>query len=218
MTTLFDVAGVQARIFTLPDRPAFMIAPDLAEVYGTSVKALNQAATRNPERFPEDFMFALSETETGALRSHSVTANKVSTVALRSHSATANTISAKVRYAPNVFTHAGALMLSAVLKTPTAAQVSVIVHRAFAAMEQAALEDARLMLTKLRTEEAKRRPIRIFAREGVLAGLSFEQIWRMGTYSRPRVADALRECLVLGLIDALPAGMPAEQLGLFSHA
>lgn len=199
MTTLFDVAGIRARIFTLPDRPAFMIAPDLAEVYGTIPKFITRAVARNTERFPEDFCFALDRAEIDPRWFQNGTTSQGFRSDLRALA----------------FTHAGALMLSAVLKTPTAAQVSVIVHRAFAAMEQAALEDARLMLTKLRTEEAKRRPIRIFVREGVIAGLTFEQIWRMGGYTRPRVADALRECLALGLIGALPAGMPAEQLGLF---
>ena len=72
MTTLFDVSGVRARIFTLPDRPPFMIAPDLAEVYGITTFALNQAVSRNPERFPEDFMFTFSEVETEHLKSQEV--------------------------------------------------------------------------------------------------------------------------------------------------
>lgn len=200
MTTLFDVAGIQARIFTLPNRPPFLIAADLAEVYGTIVKALNQAVERNLERFPEDFMFTLTEAETEVLRSQSVTAN---------------TISTKVRYAPVVFTHAGALMLSAVLKTPTAAQVSVIIHRAFAAIEQATLSEVRYLLVKLRTEETILKRIRFMVCEGVQQGLTFEGIWRMGNYSKPKVAAALRECFHMGLINRLPKGMPLVQGSLF---
>lgn len=200
MTTLFDVSGIQARIFTLPNRAPFLISPDLAEVYGTSVKALNQAVSRNPERFPEDFMFTLTEAETEALRSQNVTANTVST---------------KVRYAPVVFTHAGALMLSAVLKTPTAALVSVIVHRAFAAIEQATLSEVRYLLVKLRHEETSRKRIRQQVVAGMTAGHSFDGIKRMGNYSGPQLAMAIRECLALGLIDRLPKGMPAMQPDLF---
>jgi ORF6N domain len=63
MNTLFDIAGVRARIFHLPNRPAFMIGNDLAEVYGSSPKRINEAVSRNPDRFPEDFAFELTEAE-----------------------------------------------------------------------------------------------------------------------------------------------------------
>lgn len=195
--TLFDIAGVSARIFTLPNRPPFMIAADLAEVYGTTVSALNQAVSRNPDRFPEDFSFVLSQDEMDLLKSQNV----ISTMANRA--------------LPTGFTHAGALMLSAVLKTPTAAQVSVIVHRAFAAMEAAALADARSMFAKLQVEEATRRPIRAKCILGVRAGLSFDAIWRSGSYTRAQIASALRECLAMGAIPALPPGMPMTQGDLF---
>lgn len=194
------MSGIQARIFTLPNRPPFLIAADMAEVYGTTVSRINEAVSRNPERFPEDFRFTLTEAET---------------VDLRSQNATANTISTKARYAPVVFTHAGALMLSAVLKTPTAAQVSVIIHRAFAAIEQATLSEVRYLLVKLRTEETILKRIRFMVCEGVQQGLTFEGIWRMSNYSKPKVAAALRECFHMGLINRLPAGMPMMQGSLF---
>lgn len=201
MTTLFDIAGIQARIFHLPQRPPFMIAPDLAEVYGKRVKDLAEAVSRNPERFPEEFCFRLTEMEEEQMWPH--------------FAATSRKKRSDVR--PLVFTHGGAYALSAVLKSPTAAQVSVIVHRAFAAMEAKALADAQFMLTKLRTEEAVSKRIRAVAIEGVRSGLTFERIWRMGNYSRPRLAQALRECLALGLIECLPEGMPHEQPSLFGR-
>lgn len=198
MTTLFDVSGVRARIFTLPDRPPFMIAPDLAEVYGITTFALNQAVSRNPERFPEDFMFTFSEVETEHLKSQNVISTKAN------------------RALPVGFTHAGAYALSAVLKSATAAQVSVIVHRAFAAMEKAALDEARFLVLKLQNEETSRKRIRLQVRAGMAAGLSFEGIRLLGNYSGPKLADAARECLALGLIDRLPVGMPAMQPDLFA--
>lgn len=219
MTTLSDVSGIRARIFNLPNRPPFMIAPDLAEVYGTSVKRLGEAVSRNPERFPDDFMFALTEAETERLRSQNATAKGQTAMArmdtLRSQNATANPISTKVRYAPLAFTHAGAYALSAVLKSETAARVSVIVHRAFAAAEQAALDEAKFLLVKLRTEHARRRPIRMQVIAGMMANLPFDGIWKMGSVSRPRLNIAARECLALGLIDRLPDGTPDMQPDLF---
>lgn len=197
MTTLFDVSGIQARIFTLPSRPPFLIAADLAEVYGTTVSALNQAVSRNAVRFPEDFMFTFTEREMDYLKSQNVISTKAN------------------RALPVGFTHAGALMLSAVLKTPTAAQVSVIIHRAFAAIEQASLSEVRYLLVKLRTEELTRKRIRMQVVAGMTAGHGFEGIRRMGNYSGPVLALAIRECLALGLIDRLPKGMPAMQPDLF---
>ena len=197
MTTLFDVSGIQARIFTLPNRPPFLIATDLAEVYATRVDRLTEAVRRNPERFPEDFLFTFTAAEKEVL----ITQNALSTKANRA--------------LPVGYTHAGALMLSAVLKTPTAAQVSVIIHRAFAAIEQATLSEVRYLLVKLRTEETILKRIRFMVCEGVQQGLTFEGIWRMGNYSKPKVAAALRECFHMGLINRLPAGMPMMQGSLF---
>jgi|SRR6056297_1289569 len=46
---------------------------DLAQMYDVETKVLNQAVKRNRERFPEDFMFQVTEEEIGSLRSQSVT-------------------------------------------------------------------------------------------------------------------------------------------------
>ncbi|RZK64938.1 MAG: ORF6N domain-containing protein, partial [Pedobacter sp.] len=46
-----------------------MLDSDLAELYGVETKVLNQSIKRNAERFPEDFMFQLSESEWQSLRS-----------------------------------------------------------------------------------------------------------------------------------------------------
>jgi len=202
MQTLISTTGLEARIFALPGREPFMTATDLASFYGTEPKRLAEQVKRNPDRFPEDFCFRLTEPEEEDMWSHFATT------------------SAKKRddVRPLVFTHAGALMLSAVLKTPTAARVSVEIHRAFAAMEKAALGEARLFLTKAQTEATVRKPIRAVVREGVRAGHSFEQIWRLANYSRPKLALAARECLALGLIDKLPAGTPPVQADLFREA
>lgn len=197
MTTLSDVSGIRARIFNLPNRPPFMIAPDLAEVYGVTVSALNQAVSRNAERFPEDFMFTLKEAEMERLKSQNVISTKAN------------------RALPTGFTHVGAYALCGVLRSPIAAAVSVNVHRAFAAAEQAALDEAKFLLVKLRTEHARRRPIRRQVIAGMMANLPFDGIWKMGSVSRPKLAMAARECLALRLIDRLPDGTPDMQPDLF---
>lgn len=200
MTTLETVSGIRTRIFTLPNRPPFMLAADLADVYGTEPKYLTRAVRRNPERFPEDFMFSLTEAET---------------LDLRFQNGTAKTISTKVRFDPLAFTHAGAYALSAVLKTPIAAEVSVIVHRAFAAMERQALADAERMLAKLQGEITAKKPIRFWVQHAAAQGWTFAQIWRQTNYSRPKLAEAVRESVALGLIAEELPGTPAQQPGLF---
>ena len=55
-----------------------MLDRDLAELYGVETKVLNQAVKRNINRFPEDFMFVLSDEEWLRLRSQIVTSNSCS--------------------------------------------------------------------------------------------------------------------------------------------
>ena len=96
-----------------------MLDSDLAEVYRVATKVLNQSVKRNVHRFPQDFMFELSETEADGLRSQFVTSN-----AKRGGR----------RYLPYVFTEHGAVMLASVLNSPTAVEASIIVVRAFVRM------------------------------------------------------------------------------------
>lgn len=101
-----------------------MLDSDLATIYGVSTKALNQAVRRNPDRFPADFMFQLSESEAAALRSQSVT-SKIGRGGRR--------------YQPIAFTEHGAVMLSAVLRSTTAVQASVLIARAFVRLRRLAI-------------------------------------------------------------------------------
>lgn len=198
MTTLETVSGIQARIFTLPNRPPFMIAADMAEVYGTTIKRLNQAVSRNPARFPEDFVFVFTEAETEHLKSQNVTSTKANRAAQRG------------------FTHAGAYALSATLKTPIAAEVSVIVHRAFAAMEAQAIAEAQAMVAKLRSETTIKKPIRSWVVRAAADGWTFAQLWKATSYSRAKLATAVRECVALGLITDVLPGTSAQQGDLFN--
>lgn len=198
--TLFDIAGIQARIHTLPGRPNFMVAPDLAEVYQTQSWRIVEAVKRNVKRFPEDFAFRLSEAEAATLRS--------SQIAMTSPGS-------RTDLQPLCFTHAGAYALSAVLTSDVAIGVGIAIYRAFAEMEARALADAQAMLVKFRWDASIVKRIRAQVISGANADLTFNGIWRLGNYSKPKVADALRECLALGLIDRLPKGTPMMQADLF---
>ena len=91
-----------------------MIDEDLAKLYGVETRALNQAVTRNKNRFPEDFMFQLSIKEFDSLTSQNVISNRGGR-----------------RHMPFVFTEHGAVMLASVLRSKRAVQMSIEIVRAF---------------------------------------------------------------------------------------
>jgi hypothetical protein len=72
LQTTFPVTTVEGRIHLVRGRKV-ILDRDLAELYGVSTKALNQAVKRNTQRFPDEFVFRLTTEEAGALRSQSVT-------------------------------------------------------------------------------------------------------------------------------------------------
>jgi phage regulator Rha-like protein len=115
-----------------------MLDSDLAELYDVELKAMNQAVKRNNERFPRDFMFQLTQREWDILRSQFVTANERNI--LRSQIATANKNLSKVRYRPYVFTEHGVLMLSNVLNSTKAINMSIQIIRVFDKLRKYALE------------------------------------------------------------------------------
>lgn len=99
---------------------------ELAEMYGVPTKALNQAVKRNPERFPEDFMFQLLPEEWENLKSQIVT----------SSSSEGKTDWGGRRTPPFMFTEQGVAMLSSVLNSSVAIQVNISIMRVFVKMRQ----------------------------------------------------------------------------------
>lgn len=93
-----------------------LLDADLAALYGVETKRFNEQVKRNRARFPDDFMFQLTEAEFAALRSQS---------------ATSNTSRGGRRYLPYAFTEHGAIMAATILNSPWATEVSVYVVRAF---------------------------------------------------------------------------------------
>jgi len=71
--SLLPAGGVEQLILLLRGRRV-MLDEDLARLYGVQTKALNQAVRRNPDRFPEDFMFRFGNEEWRRLKSQFVTA------------------------------------------------------------------------------------------------------------------------------------------------
>ncbi len=114
-----SVEGVSRRILLIRDHKV-MLDADLADLYGVSTKALNQAVKRNVERFPADFLFQL-------------TASEKSEVVTNCDHLSSLKFSSRMPYA---FTEHGALMLGNVLKSSRATEVSIIVVRTFIQLRQ----------------------------------------------------------------------------------
>lgn len=126
-----------------------MLDRDLAALYGVSTKALNQAVSRNRERFPDDFVFQLTREEARNLRSQPVTSSSHPS---KNQQVTSNwsqivtrpeprkiargaadppALHGGARYQPFAFTEQGVAMLSSVLRSDRAVQVNIAIMRAF---------------------------------------------------------------------------------------
>lgn len=116
------IENVEDKIYVIRGQRV-MLDSDLAEVYQVETRVLKQAVRRNRHRFPDDFLFELTETEIEKLassRSQSVTLNK-----------SGSKRGSNIKYAPFAFTEHGAVMLASVLNSQAAVEASIIVVRAF---------------------------------------------------------------------------------------
>ena len=118
---LIPIERIASRIFLIRNEKV-MIDSDLAEMYGVTTGNLNKAVKRNMRRFPEDFMFQLSEDEYEALLFQNGIAKNEGRGGRRS--------------LPYAFTEQGIAMLSSVLKSDRAADVNVAIMRAFVRMRK----------------------------------------------------------------------------------
>ena len=121
-----------------------MMDSDLATLYQVETRVLNQAVKRNIARFPEKFRFQLSEDEYDDLKSQFVISSEEDE----------NTHGGR-RKLPYVFTEQGIAMLSAVLRSETAVQVSIKIMDAFVEMRRF-LASNTLMFEKINEMEVKR--------------------------------------------------------------
>ena len=106
---------VQSKIVLVRNQNVISDA-DIANLYGVETKRINEAVRNNPDKFPEDYMFALTSEELQNLRTKISTTN----------------ISAKSRTMPKVFTEKGLYMLATILKSPIAVSVTFAIIETFA--------------------------------------------------------------------------------------
>ena len=130
--------AIRARILTIRGVQV-MLDRDLAELYGVTTGALNQAVKRNMNRFPERFMFQLNKTEYADLKSQTVISSWGGS-----------------RSRPYAFTEQGIAMLSSVLRSESAVLVSIRIMDAFVAMRKAIASFAPMLM---RLDAVERRQI-----------------------------------------------------------
>jgi len=118
----FYLSHVVRRIFIVRGQRV-MMDRDLAELYGVTVKRLNEQVKRNIGRFPEDFILRMTQGE------------MISVDASRSQIATLKR-GMNRKYPPVAFTEHGAVMLASVLNSPIAVHASIQVVRAFIHLRQ----------------------------------------------------------------------------------
>ena len=131
-----ELLVIQSKIYEIRGQKV-MLDRDLAEMYGVMTKVLNQAVKRNPDRFPEDFMFQLTNEETQNWKSQIVTTNS---------------IKMGVRRNPYAFTELGVAMLSSVLNSKTAIQINMSIMRAFVAIRHIAFTPPKDELQELQND------------------------------------------------------------------
>jgi hypothetical protein len=132
---------IQSKIYEIRGQKV-MLDRDLAEIYGVETRILNQAVRRNSSRFPEDFMFQLTEQEFGNWKSQIVISN---------------TEKMGLRKRPLAFTEQGVAMLSSVLNSEKAIEVNIAIIRTFVLVRQHTLNYKELQdkLQKLDKKNAK---------------------------------------------------------------
>ncbi|MGL2992932.1 ORF6N domain-containing protein [Flavobacterium sp. TSSA_36] len=113
-----------------------MLDADLSELYSIETKRLNEQVKRNISRFPEDFMFQLTEFEFQNLKSQIATSSWGGT-----------------RKLPYAFTEHGVLMLSSVLKSDKAIQVNIQIMRIFTKVRQMLLDTTELKIDILQIQK-----------------------------------------------------------------
>ncbi len=118
--------NIENKILTIRDKQV-MLDSDLAELYQVETKRINEAVKRNPEKFPDDLMFELSDKEYEILKSQNATSSWGGR-----------------RNKPKAFTEQGVYMLATVLKSKVATDVTLSIMRTFTKMKHFLSQNANL--------------------------------------------------------------------------
>lgn len=130
-----------------------MLDVDLAKLYGVQTKALNQAMSRNKDRFPGDFAFRLTHKELDGLISQIVISLK-GPPGMWSQIVTTSQKRRRLDALPYAFTEQGVAMLSSVLRSQRAVEVNIAIMRTFVQLRRL-MDSNRELARKIDTLEKK---------------------------------------------------------------
>lgn len=128
-----DSLIIQQKIFEIRGE-RIMLDFDLAILYGTETKKLNQQVKRNISRFPEDFMFVLTDEEWKSVQAQSLVSPN------RSQIVTGSVKHRSKHLLPYAFTEHGITMLASILHSDTAINANIMIVRAFISLRHVAIQ------------------------------------------------------------------------------
>jgi hypothetical protein len=118
MNEMIKYEDVESKIITVRNENV-IIDKDIAALYGVETKRVNEAVTRNPDKFPDDYIITLDDDEWDSLRSQIATLET-------------NGKGQHTKHKPTAFTERGLYMLATILKSPVATQTTIAIIDAFA--------------------------------------------------------------------------------------
>lgn len=118
MSDMVKIENLKELIITIRDEKVLLDA-DVALIYGVETKRINEAVKNNPDKFPQNYMFELSEVEFADLRS------KISTAKF-----------AKTRVTPKAFTEKGLYMMATILRSTQAIDATFAIIEAFSKIRE----------------------------------------------------------------------------------
>ena len=222
---LYTPENIQSRIYTIRGVQV-KLDRDLAFYYGVETRRVNEQMKRNIERFPEDFCFQLTKEEAESiLMSQNATSNALPTSQnailnedaqlLKSQNATSSWGGA--RKLPYAYTEQGVSQLSSVLKSPTAAQMSVRIMRAFVAMRRFITANAGIFqridnLERHQIETDNRIDLVLDRMEALAPSLPSELVFMNGQFFNARLAleDLIRSAHTRVIIPSTSSGQARQ--------
>jgi hypothetical protein len=139
---------LKSKIYTIRGKQV-MLDSDLAKLYGIETGALNRAVKRNIERFPQDFMFQLTEAESQKFNSRNNLLKNETNLKCQIGTSTWG----GKRFLSHVFTEQGVAMLSGILRSETAIMVNIQIMRAFVQMRHFLQSNAEIFQRLDKTEQ-----------------------------------------------------------------
>lgn len=137
MKEIIPMERIENKIFLIRGQKV-MLDRDLAELYGVETKVLNQAVKRNISRFPEEFMFKLTNKEAKILISQYVISRSRSQIVTLKRGQ-------NIKYLPYAFTEQGVAMLSSVLNSERAVQINIMIIKTFIRFRRTMIEHQELI-------------------------------------------------------------------------